>query len=259
MLQKFIILILTFWCNHLIAQTCCSAGAPLSNTVTIDNTDQLLSFTLGYEYKGINLLVDNNRRLENDPRSRSGQNVSFKTDYSLNDRWALSLSIPLIIQARITNSEEQSSSGLGDINLIGQYKLVQAKNLDIFLAGGVEFPTGKTAHTSISSIFLSPDMQSGSGTFDLLAGGSLIYDNKFSHAFLTTVEFLYKRNGTNENFAGTDNFQGRRFGFGHETLATIGLSYQLIHRLGLITPDLTLKYRHSTPNTEQFVLSLIHI
>ena len=253
MFRQVLILIFCLYGGYALSQTCCSAGAPLSNLITVDNTDQQFSFTLGYEYKGINLLVDNNQRLVNDPRSRSGQNVSLKTDYVLNEHWAFSLSIPLIFQSRSTSSDEQTSIGLGDISLISQYKLLQKNDLSIFLAGGIELPTGLTGHTSTSSIFLSPDMQSGSGTFDLLIGASLFYDKLFTPALSTSLEFLYKRNGTNENFAGTDTFSGRRFGFGHETLAALGLSYQLVHRHGFFTPDLTLKYRRSTPNREQFV------
>ena len=219
--------------------------------ITVDNTDQLLSFTLGYEYKGINLLIDNNQRLINDPRTRYGQNVSFKTDYILNERWALSATVPLIFQSRTTLSESESSFGLGDISLVSQYKLFQKEKLAIHLAAGLELPTGVVNHTGPSSIFLSPDMQSGSGTFDVLIGGSLYYDKLFHPALSLSTELLYKRNGTNENFAGTDNFSGRRFGFGHETLASIGLQYQYVHSIGFFIPDLAFKYRNGSPNREQ--------
>lgn len=253
MIRWLIIVSFFIYKTKALSQTCCSAGAPLSNLITVDNTEHLLTFTLGHEYKGINLLVDNNTRLVNDPRTRFGQNLNLKTDYILGKHWAFSLSIPFIFQSRRTNSDEQSSFGLGDISLVTQYNLIQKDNLSIFLASGIELPTGLTGHTSTSSIILSPDMQSGSGTLDFLFGGSLFYNNLSNSPLSSSIEFLYKRNGTNDNFAGTDFFEGRRFGFGHETLLTLGFNYLLVHRLGFITPDLTLKYRHSTPNREQLI------
>ncbi len=245
------LLCLCLYSYQSIGQTCCSAGAPLSNMITVDNTNQLLSFTLGYEYKGINLLIDNNQRLINDPRRRQGQNASLKTDYLLHERWALSATIPFLFQSRTTVSESESSLGLGDISLVTQYQVFQKEKLAIHLAAGLELPTGVVNHTGPSSIFLSPDMQSGSGTLDVLIGGSLFYDNFINSALAVSTEVLYKRNGTNENFASTDNFSGRRFGFGHETLASIGLRYQYVHSLGFFFPDLALKYRNSGPNREQ--------
>lgn len=57
----FLISIHPILCSvRLKAQTCCSAGAPISSSLSISQgSPGSFAFQLGYEYKGINLLKDN--------------------------------------------------------------------------------------------------------------------------------------------------------------------------------------------------------
>ncbi len=251
-MKGLLILVLVFLGENISAQTCCTAGAPMSNVISVhDGNAKSLAVTLSYEYKSINLLIDNDRRLQNDPRSRSGNNVSLKVDYVINPRWSISANLPLVYQSRKTVSEEQTSLGIGDLNLLTQYKLYHNENIKLFLAGGLELPTGVTTHKGPSGIFLSPDMQSGSGSIDVVLGTTLFRENFIFPFLSTSLELLYRRNGKNSGFASTDNFPGRRFGFGDEWISTIGFHYQIIGARGFFTPDVQFKYRNSTANIEQ--------
>lgn len=234
------------------AQTCCSAGAPISSNIQIVNkTKNTLALQLGYEYKSINLLVDNNQRLTNDPRSRYGQNITLKADYTLHKNIAFSLLIPVVHQNRSTISENQRSIGIGDVTLIGQWTLLNKFNSSLNINGGVKLPTGKLSHRNESSIFLSPDMQSGSGSTDFIFGLTYV-KNQWVYPNLNVLAYTsFKFNTTNGSFGGTPTFSGRSFKFGDEYIAGMIFSYNLVASFGLIVPDISLKYRHSTPNIEQ--------
>lgn len=237
----------------LIGQTCCTAGATLSSAIGIQNPNAgIFAVELNYEYKSINALIDNNEVLQNDPRSRFGQNFLIKTDYAFNDKWAMSLLIPFVQQGRQTISESQSSFGLGDISLIVQRSFLSS-NQNAFLSAGIKFPTGITSHLGDAGIFLSADMQSGSGSIDYFIGGAYQRPNFLINLLGLDFASVYRINTTNPNFASTDNFPGRRFAFGDEFVNTLRLTYQLVKSSGFFIPELALKFRYSQANEEQSV------
>ena len=222
--------------------------------LNINSGDQkTISFQANYEYKSINRLVSDDMILENDPRTRYGQNISFKVDYILSKRWAVTALLPLVHQARTTFSESQNSFGIGDLTLLGQYTILKLASTELNVGLGLKLPTGSTSHKSAAGIFLSPDMQSGSGSLDYvfrLAG--VTSSRKFP--FLTTnYAVSYKKNSANDSFASTDNFGGRSFTFGDELLGQLGFAYQFISKNGFWIPDTVFKYRRGTANTEQTV------
>ena len=237
-----------------IGQTCCSAGAPVSAFLEIVQAkEKSMSIQLNYEYKSINLLIDNNDRLENDQRTRYGQNVSFKLDYTLNSKWAFSALIPFVHHSRNTLSENQNSYGIGDLSLLTQYNLISNELHNVNISSGVKFPVGLTSHKGPSQIFLSPDMQSGSGSFDYLVRASYSKSDFIIPFMSSLVSLVYRKNGTNESFGSSDGFAGRRFAFGDELVSVFGLRYLKTFEAGFFIPDLSLKIRWSKSNIEQGV------
>lgn len=216
-----------------------------------DANDRSISFQLNYEYKSINLLVDDNERLENDPRSRYGQSISMKWDFTLNSKWAFSAVVPLIHHSRSTISENQNSFGIGDLSVFSQYRLYSNESHQVNISAGIKFPIGTTDHQDESMIILSPDMQSGSGSTDLFFR-TAYSKSDFLIPFLSgNVSFLYKENGTNESFGKRGSFAGRSFAFGDEFSSTAGLNYLSTFDFGFLIPDINLKFRRSTANVEQ--------
>jgi len=232
----------------LYSQTCCTAGMPVSSILDIPKADNALFLQLRYEYRSINRLVDNNKILENDPRSRSGQNISIKIDYVLNKSWAFSAILPFIKQARSSISEKQESFGIGDLTLLTQYSINS-----ISLGAALKIPTGNVNLESSSGLLLSPDMMSGSGSFDIVFRAG--YEKQsFILPFLSaSLSATYKLNGTNDDFGASENFGGRRFGFGNELNIRSGLNYSIVTKSLFINPHFGLNYRTASPNTEQFV------
>jgi len=233
-------------------QTCCTAGAPISTNLEISNGEvKSLLFQLSYEYKSINLLIDQNERLVNDPRSRFGQNISLKLDYILSKKFAISAILPAVQQARSTSTQSQSSFGLGDLTVVGQYVLFANARNALNISGGVKLPTGKVNHRDALNIFLSPDMQSGSGSLDWIGRVSFNRTGFLLPLLTANLSGTCRLNGLNESFASTETFGGRSFSFGDQMNVVLAFKYLIDFKKGFIIPDLALKYRWAAPNTEQ--------
>jgi len=238
------------------AQTCCTAGAPISSNLEISNGEKhSLLVQLSYEYKSINLLIDENKRLTNDPRSRFGQNLSLKLDYILSQKFAVSAIIPGVQQGRSTISQSQRSFGLGDVTLITQYAILSKPKSALNLAAGIKLPLGKVNHRDGSNIFLSPDMQSGSGSFDFIVRSSYNLTGFVFPLLSANASALYRKNGLNDSFGSTENFGGRSFGFGDNAIFVFGLKYLLDYKQGFLIPDLAIKYRWGSANREETTLA----
>lgn len=234
------------------AQTCCSAGAPVSSSFDLSNSSSgQLSFQLEYNFKQINRLVNVSDVLLNDPRTRSGSSALLKTAYGFNEKWSVGVVLPVVFQNRSTFSAEESSAGLGDLLLLGQY----THNIGDGLVGsfllGVKLPTGTTGHLSAQNIFLSPDMQSGTGSFDYLSRVVLLKQNLLTRNLSGNISASYRRNTTNDDFASENGGLGRSFKFGDEWIAQIQFTYQLLAGTSFLLPDVGLKYRNQGANHEQ--------
>jgi len=250
--NTIILLLVLFLGTDLNAQTCCTAGAPVGSYLGIQPASgKTLSLQLNYEYNSINLLVDQNNRIENDPRSRYGQSLSAKIDYAFNNKWAVSTILPFVHQARITRTESESSLGLGDLFFLVQYNLINNTFTTLSASGGIKLPIGKTNHKGNAGIFLSPDMQSGTGSVDYIVRTSFSRSNFLTPFSTGYFNSAFRFNGANEDFGSTPTFTGRNFAFGNESNSQLGLRYLFTTKHGFLSPDLGLKFRWADNNLEQ--------
>lgn len=240
-------------CHMVEAQTCCSAGAPISSSLDINNSEnKSLAIRLDYEYNSVNRLIDNNERLQNDPRRRNGHSITLRTDFALNKKWAFSAFLPLVFQNRTTFSEDESASGPGDLTLLGQYTSY-LKNSQLRWSGGIKLPTGEQFITDSRGINLSPDMQSGSGTVDFIGRVAYLKEHVFIQNLTNQTALSYKYNTTNDHFGDPDGLAGRRFKFGNETQLVSAFSYLFVAKKWFLLPELGLLLRHAAPNEEQSI------
>lgn len=245
LLLTFLVLSFYSW-----TQTCCSAGAQVSSIYTIPNEDKrVIAINVAYEYSNINLLIDNNERLINDPRTRFGQSILTKVDYVLNSRVSFSAALPFVHQSRKSISLQEQSFGIGDALILAQYIVASNKQFQVSISGGVKLPTGNTNQRN-QGIFLSPDMQSGSGTFDYIVQLGIDKKNLFSPFSTLSFRSYYRNNGVNNSFAKTETSNGRRFGFGDEWSSVLTYQYTFIRPKAFIIPDINLKVRTATANIE---------
>lgn len=234
------------------AQTCCSAGAPITSSFDILNSDtRSFNFRLDYEYKSVNRLVDNNEVLRNDPRNREGSNLLFKTDFILNKHWSFSALLPYVFQRRATISQEENSNGIGDLTLLAQYSRALKANNRLNFTLGIKLPTGQQFNQDDRGIILSPDMQSGSGTTDFIGRAGWLSSHFLIPNLGAQFNVTYRINSTNNHFGDPGNVGGRKFKFGNETQVAVQFNYLLLVNKWFVLPDLGIRFRQAEPNEEQ--------
>ena len=66
---------------------------------------------------------------------------------------------------------KQTSKGIGDMQVLGDYRVWHNTNNAVSLAGGIKFPTGSTHEHNLQGERFETDMQPGSGAFNYIIGG----------------------------------------------------------------------------------------
>lgn len=233
------------------SQTCCSAGAPITSAFDIPSGPyQTLSFGIEYEHNSVNWLVENDNRLVNDPRTRQGSSILARVNLSLGNRWAVGAYIPFVTQKRATFSSEQKASGVGDLTLLAQYAKSLRQGI-IKWGVGIKMPTGNQFITDEIGVILSPDMQSGSGTFDFIGRAAITREHLIVSNLFNQTDITFRYNTENRHFGDRNRMNGRMFKFGNEVLLSTVFSYLVIFDQWFLIPDLGLQFRHASPNQEQ--------
>ncbi len=239
------------------SQTCCSAGAPVNSSFEIADTDYpLLTIQTDYNYKSINRLVADQTILLNHPRTRNGHNALVSIHYGSASPFSFGLVLPYIIQQRTSFSEEQSSFGFGDILLLTQYHIpTHWGDWSLGVSSAIKLPTGETDNRDDRSVVLSPDMQSGTGTIDIIGRFSISKKHFVRPNLNVQWSSLYRKNTTNQNFGALKGSTGRAFKFGDEFESALQVSFEMLAKSWFVSPDYSLIFRMTKPNEEQGILA----
>lgn len=155
----------------------------------------------------------------------------------LSDHVAVALELPYVVKHSLgidhaTLGRKETSEGLGDLSLMASYRVIREEKIAVSAVGGVKFPTGETGRKDTAGNKFEPELQPGTGSYDLLVGGVLEHqmdrvivkgnitysfknegeqDYKFGDIFSTSLFVDYIINPKGENFkakAGVDvNYQ----------------------------------------------------
>lgn len=91
----------------------------------------------------------------------------------------------------------QTSQGLGDLSLIGHYRVWKKGAASLGAIAGMKFPTGNTSERNSINIKFEPEMQPGSGSFDYITGA--VYQQKFGDfGLLGNIAYVFKTKGGQE-------------------------------------------------------------
>ena len=135
---------------------------------------------------------------------------------------------------------------------MGQYTIPDAfKGYQLRVATGFKLPTGTTTNIDPRGIFLSPDMQSGTGTFDFITSTSIVKRRIADSKFNAQLGFLYRVNTTNQRFGAINGSEGREFKFGNELQLDFSLNYELLLGATFLVPNIDFTYRTTAANQEQ--------
>lgn len=95
----------------------------------------------------------------------------------ITDDFNLMIDVPYMVRSAVEIEDvdnlgaKQRSKGLGDMQLLGDYRFWHNDHNGIGLAGGVKFPTGDTHRKNLEEERFETDQQPGSGAYNYIVGG----------------------------------------------------------------------------------------
>jgi hypothetical protein len=155
-------------------------------------------------------------------------------------RWTVSANLPFVVRrskevdSHAHLGEDQQSQGLGDMQLVGQYDVMNKEDQLAGILAGIKFPTGRTKELNDFGGQFEPELQPGSGSYDYLAGG--IYQVRFDRleAAMNMVYALRRP-------AAAD------FEFGDAFTSTGTLEYTLhVGKVWQLKPGVQINYQYET-------------
>ena len=109
--------------------------------------------------------------------------TSLSLSYGITEDLSLSLRLPYIQRKNIRESELEDgvpeahtlgdSSGVGDLLLLGQYRVLARKDTDVSILFGIKVPTGETREKDNGGIRFETEFQPGTGSWDFLLGAAI--------------------------------------------------------------------------------------
>lgn len=124
--------------------------------------------------------------------------------------------------------ENQTSKGLGDITMTGDYRLIQDQRKSFGVIAGVKAPTGKTSMRNSFGGLMEPELQPGSGSLDYIGGLSgAVHPNNLD--FVATAIYIYRTEGK-QNFKNGDLlsitlYGGRSFHLNDQMILKTGIMF----------------------------------
>lgn len=238
-----------FFGLHLIAQTCCSGGVPLSNNLGLSNNGKG-SFQIGitYDYNNLNTLNAGSTQLEDNSRQRITNSILANVGYAFSDKFSIETLFTWVNQTRtITqfgNENFTETRGIGDAVVLLKYTFPKLfKNNTILNVGiGSKIPLGKSDILTNQGIQLTADLQPGSGAFDGIAWLSVAKQLNFRPSATLSSSVTYRLTGTNNSYLNNTS----SYEFGNALQANVSYVDEFLVFKKLINPGLVLKYRKSS-------------
>ncbi len=201
----FVIFILV-WTISLSAQTCCSGGVPVSSHLGLDSDGKKsLVTSFSWDYNLLSTLKEGTEVVGEGNRERTTHSFILQMNYGITDRFSVDILTSFVRQSRLINtsgySDEDVTFGLGDLALLFKYQFLNTDKLKINLGAGPKLPTGSYDKKDDRGIFYSADLQSGSGTVDILYRVGVIYSPfVLRSAMSISATTIYSQRGTNEDY-----------------------------------------------------------
>ncbi|VAW11267.1 hypothetical protein MNBD_BACTEROID03-245 [hydrothermal vent metagenome] len=193
--------------QHLISQTCCSGGVPLSNNLGLPNEGKG-SFIAGlnYDYNNLNTLNAGSDKLDDDSRLRITNSVLVSAGYAFTDRVSFEALFTWVNQTRTIsqfgNENLTETSGIGDAVFLGKYAMpnVLGQGTVLNLGIGTKAPLGESDLTTEDGLQLTADLQPGSGAWDMLGWLSVSKGLNFRPSATLSGSFTYRLTGKNNSY-----------------------------------------------------------
>ncbi len=159
-------------------------------------------------------------------RARAGDRLSVEADIPYVTRHFIE------IDSHAHLGENQTSTGLGDILLTGNYRLFKDQARSLGIIAGLKFPSGETGERNSFGGLIEPELQPGSGSLDYIAGFSGSFHPRDMDLSASAI-YIYRNEGEQDfrfgDLLSVSLYSGTRFKFKDKwTLKTgVMLNHQL--------------------------------
>jgi len=248
--MKFKLLLITILFSNftfIYAQTCCSGGIPLSNSIGITSAAKgVAQFGIQYDYNNLNTLNFESRKLDDNSRLRITHSILINADYAISDRFSVEGLFTWVNQRRLIsqfgNENLDVTSGIGDAVFLFKYNLkdILAENSSLNLGIGTKVPLGSSTKKSSRGITLNADLQPGSNAWDIIYWSVFSKTFNFRPTFNAFTRFIYRQTGINKSYFGDSTYE-----FGDEFQFFLGVSDQFSALKTKIFPGISFKYRNA--------------
>ena len=229
------------------AQTCCSGGIPLSNSIGLETSEKgTIQIALNYDYNNLNTLNFESTKLDDNARLRITHSALVNIGYAITNKFSVEGLLTWVNQRRkisqFGNKNLDQSSGIGDAVFLAKYNFnnVFGNNSDLGLGLGTKIPLGSSTEKGANGITLNADLQPGSNAWDIIYWSSFSKNFNFRPSFNTSLRIIYRSTGTNKSYLENSTYK-----FGNELQVFLNFSDQFIVFKTLANPSLSFKYRNA--------------
>lgn len=232
--------------NNTFSQACCTGGIPLSSSLGIKTyPEKSFVIDLSYDINKMDQLYSGTHRLDDSNRKRITKSSILRFTYALNKKWTITTILPYVWQDQTVYSAagntSQSSNGIGDIVILGQYTLIQNKQDQFIAAIGPKFPTGSVYKRDKQfEILLPPDLQPGSGSYDIIGAISYSKLGIIKPTLRANAQVSYRYSFEVGRYGG-----GQKYRFGNELILNLGFTDSFVLAKKVVNPAVFFKYRHT--------------
>lgn len=228
-------------------QACCSGGSPVSGLMGITSAESR-SFQLmaTYDQHFMNRLYNEDELLEIDDRRRRIHSLVLEGSYGLTKRLSISGMATFIRQSRtintFNNANHTTLNGVGDAFLLFKYQLLNTKKrhpTQVTVGAGPKLPLGKNDVRQDNGVLLSPDLQPGTGSWDILTWGYAARQN-FLKSGINVSAYINYRITTPTTRADSE----LPYQYGNELQVNLGASKTIGLGKAIFDPSLYVVYRN---------------
>jgi len=253
--------------GFLAAQTCCSGGVPLASNLGLPaGTHGQLQLGLSYDLNRLRRLYTGSEAFDETSRIRNTQTVLLEASYAVSDRLAIDLLLPWVHQQRIierATTVRDATTGLGDAVVLLRYQWLRPapERAWQWSSGiGLKLANGAADRASNFGFTYNADLQPGSNAWDLIFWNRISHQPAFRPSMTVYLTGVHRRRGRNDDYLPTVNpISGERmaqtYRFGTETQLTLGLGDQVFALNRLLTPGISLLYRHAAGDRTNDVIT----
>jgi len=245
-LLLLLICILQLPSHNIFSQACCTGGAPLSSNLGIKSyADKSITIDLSYDFNKMDQLFTGSSKLDDSNRERTSKSTILRFSYALNEKWVITTIIPYVWQNQTvfsdTGNTNQSSDGIGDIVVLGQYTVFQNNKHQLITAIGPKFPSGSVYKRDNEFDFLlPPDLQVGTGSYDVIGAISYSRHGIIRTTLSTNAQISYRYSFEVGRYDG-----GQKYRFGNELILNLGFTDSFLLAKKVVNPGILFKYRHT--------------